>query len=277
MDTRCGCIAIIGRPNVGKSTLMNRMLGKKIGITSRRPQTTRQDVLGVKTIDNAQFIYCDTPGMKSRPEHTDPNSAPLIDMDVCLFVLSANQYTEQDLGILRTMSVDEHMPVIAVLNKIDLLSHPDEVLPLIVRLREDYPFSDYLPVCAIRGGNSPLQDLEDCVRSHLPHAPWRFPADYETNVSDRFRVTELIREKIMRQMGDELPYACEVLLEHWEQASPCVDIHACVRVSRDSHKKMLIGKGGARIKKIGSAARIDISKLLDTKVMLRLRVQLAPS
>ena len=275
-QTHCGQIAIIGRPNVGKSTLMNRVLAKKISITSRRAQTTQNNVLGVKTVDETQFIYCDTPGWHNRRDtHVRAPRAPLLGMDAGLFVLAANNYVDADRAILSILKQDTTIPVIAVINKIDLLSQRDDVLPLMARLRDDYPFSDYFPICALRvGNNTALHDLENCIRDYLPHAPHRFSPDCETDASERVRAAELIREKIMRQMGDELPYACHVLIERWERIEKGWNIHACIRVERPSHKKMLIGKDGARIKKIGIAARMDMLKLLNDPVHLRLWVQL---
>lgn len=279
--TRCGNIAIVGRPNVGKSTLMNRILGTKLCITSRRPQTTQRSILGVKTVGSTQFVYYDTPGMfgkRNLGRRARVEYAPLAGVDVCLFVLEAQGFNDTDRNVLDRLLGNPSAVMIAVINKVDLLPNREAILPLLDGLRSEHEFSEYLPISATRTSDThALETLEACVARHLPLCEHQFAADYQTDCTQDFMVMELIREKVMRQMGDELPYAVEILLENCEEHDDQLHIHACIQVERSSHKKMLIGKGGTRIKKIGTAARLDIEKLLATKVMLNLRVRMSSS
>lgn len=261
---------------MGKSTLLNAILGTKLSATSRRPQTTRHNILGVKTLDHLQFVYCDTPGMYHgrRSDRRVRTARTQVDgMDVCLFVFDARGFNDADRGVLNALTRGASLPVVAVLNKIDLLPRREDLLPMLDALQAENLFNEYFPISAIRSADRrAFESLEACVAAYLPEGDHAFPADYQTDCSPGFLVTEMIREKVMRQMGDELPYAVSVVLEHWELRNERTHIHACIRAPRLSHKKMLVGRDGARIKKIGIAARLDIEKMLGTPVMLRLRV-----
>ncbi len=272
-----GYVAIIGRPNVGKSTLLNNILGMKLSITSRKPQTTRHQILGVKTTDNVQTIYVDTPGIHQR-RGTAINkymnraaTSVLNDVDVILFVVQVKQWTEEDQAIVEKLATVD-CPVVLVVNKMDKLSSKEELLPLISELSEHYDFAEIIPVSAMNGMN--VDVLEQKVAPLLPENEHFYPDDQVTDRSTRFLASEIIREKLIRELGQELPYTSTVDIEKYiEDDDGLVRIHATIYVESTGQKAIIIGKKGARLKSIGTAARQDISKLVDSKVYLNLWVK----
>jgi len=274
---RCGYVAIVGRPNVGKSTLLNNILGMKLSITSRKPQTTRHQILGVKTTDEVQVVYVDTPGIHQR-RGTAINkymnraaTSVLNDVDVILFLVQVKQWTEEDQAIIEKLkSVD--CPVVLVVNKMDKLQSKKELLPLISELSSHYDFAEIIPVSAMNGMN--VDVLEHKVAPLLPENEHIYPDDQVTDRSMRFLASEIIREKLIRELGQELPYTSTVDIEKYiEDEDGLVRIHATIYVESTGQKAIIIGKKGARLKSIGTAARQDISKMIDAKVYINLWVK----
>lgn len=274
--TRCGYVALVGRPNVGKSTLLNHLLGQKISITSRKPQTTRHKVLGIKTDGENQIIYVDTPGMH-REEPRAINrymnrtaDSSLQDVDVVVFVIDRLRWTDEDEWVLQKLHRAQR-PVVLVINKVDLLEDKSALLPWLQAATEKYPFVELVPISALRGHN--LTDLEATLAKLLPENPHLFPEDQITDRSERFLAAELVREKIMRQLGDEVPYAMTVEIESFRADGNLLTIDALILVERNGQKKIVIGSGGERIRQIGEDARKEMERLFDSKVMLRLWVK----
>lgn len=279
MSETCGFVAIIGRPNVGKSTLMNRILGQKISITSRRPQTTRHQVMGIKTEGQAQFIYVDTPGIhilgrdRNKAINRFMNQAAtqaLRDVDCVVFIIDRTRWSDEDQVVLSRL---EHVkaPVILAVNKVDRLEDKSTLLPWLAEVGARRDFAAIIPISAKHGTN--VAELEAEVAKHLPAGMHHYPADQITDRSQRFLAAELVREKIMRQLGDELPYQVTVEIEEFRDEGRVVHISALILVERDGQKKILIGDKGERIKNIGREARLDMERALDTKVMLNLWVK----
>jgi len=275
-DFRCGYVALVGRPNVGKSTLLNRILGQKISITSRRPQTTRHRVLGIKTQETAQLIYVDTPGIhdysgRAMNRHMNRTaSSALLDVDVVVFLVDGLKWTrDDDLVLEKLASVD--CPVILAVNKIDLLANRDELLPRLQELSGKYTFEQVIPVSATKGDN--VTALESAVETLLPQAPAMFPEDQVTDRSVRFLAAELVREKLFRKLGRELPYGLTVEIESFKSEPGIAHIHALIWVERKSQKKIVIGKQGRLLKEVGIEARKDIEALIEGKVNLKLWVK----
>ena len=274
--SRCGYVAIVGRPNVGKSTLLNHLLGQKISITSRKPQTTRHQVLGIKTEDNHQIIFVDTPGL-----HKDAGkainrymnraaSAAIRDVDLVIFVVDRTAWTEEDSIVLEQIE-QSGLPTMLVVNKIDLLADKTELLPHLQSLAAKAEFSAILPVSALRQHN--VDALEEQILTLLPESGHFFPEDQITDRSQRFLAAEIVREKIMRQLGDELPYSIAVEIEEFAQEGQVLHISAVIFVERTGQKRILIGDKGSRLRSIGMDARRDMEGLFDSKVMLRLWVK----
>jgi len=275
--TRCGYVAILGRPNVGKSTLMNHLLGQKIAITSRKPQTTRHNLLGVDTEGLHQAIYVDTPGIHATAGGRAINrymvrtaTSVLSDVDLALFLFEANRWTAEDELVLEHLQ-QAKCPVVAVINKTDLLDKRELVLPVMAQTAERYAFSDIIPCAALK--KTGLEQLRSLIFGHLPRGMHLFAEDQVTDRSERFLVAEIVREKLMRRLGDELPHRSTVAIERYADGDKVLDIHAIVYVERAGQKQIMIGKGGERMKGIGSDAREDIETLLQRKVMLRLWVK----
>ena len=273
---RCGYVAIVGRPNVGKSTLLNHLLGQKISITSRKPQTTRHQVLGIKTQGNHQIIFVDTPGLhlnagKAINRYMNRAASSAIrDVDLLIFVVDRTAWTEEDANVLEQIK-HAGLPTMLVLNKVDLLADKAELLPHLQILAEKADFVAILPVSALRQHN--VDALEAQILKLLPESEYFFPEDQITDRSQRFLAAEMVREKIMRQLGDELPYAITVEIEEFAQEDDILHISAVIFVERKGQKKILIGEKGARLRSIGSDARHDMESLFDSKVMLRLWVK----
>ena len=279
MTQSCGFVAIVGRPNVGKSTLMNRILGQKISITSRRPQTTRHQVMGIKTIDEAQFIYVDTPGihLQTRDRNKAINrfmnqaaTQALRDVDCVVFLVDRTRWTDEDQVVLDKLTHVE-APVILAVNKVDWLEDKTTLLPWLESLSARREFAAILPISAKHGTNVP--ELEGEVAKRLPEGVHYFPDDQITDKSQRFLAAELVREKVMRQLGDELPYQMTVEIEEFRDEGKVIHISALMLVERQGQKKILIGDKGERIKKIGIEARQETERAFDSKVMLNLWVK----
>ena len=273
-DTRCGVIAIVGRPNVGKSTLLNHLLGQKLSITSRKPQTTRNQVLGVRTDDAMQYIFVDTPGLhlgQSKAINQAMNkaaSSALSGVDLVLFLCDRTKWTEEDDFVLKLVA-QQSAPTALVVNKLDLVQDQTVLLPFIDGLSARCEFDAVLPVSALRSKG--LDELLQYLARRIPEGPHLFPEDQITDRSQRFLAAELVREKIIRQLGDELPYAAAVEIESFsEDERGVLHIHALILVERDGQKKILIGESGERLKSIGTAARKDMERAFDSKVMLKL-------
>jgi len=276
-DFRCGYVALVGRPNVGKSTLLNRMLGQKISITSRRPQTTRHRVLGIKTRASAQLIYVDTPGIhdysgRAMNRHMNRTASNvLLDVDVVVFLVDGYKWTNDDELVLKKIaSID--CPVILAVNKIDLLANRDELLPQLQQLSGKYSFEQVIPISATKGDN--IDALESAIETLLPQAPAMFPEDQVTDRSVRFLAAELVREKLFRKLGRELPYGLTVEIESFKSEPGITHIHALIWVERKSQKTIVIGRQGRLLKEVGIEARKDIEALIDGKVNLKLWVKI---
>ncbi len=274
---KSGFVAIIGRPNVGKSTLLNCLIGEKVSITSPKPQTTRWQILGIKTLKNAQIIYVDTPGMhkaESRAMNRYMNriaASVVQDADVIVFMVDATSWRQEDEMVLTKLQ-ESTKPVILVINKIDLLENKADLLPLIAKLKDKFNFAHIMPISAIKAEHT--HELEEEIAKLLPEGPQLFPEDQVTDKNIRFQAAEIIREKLIMATEEELPYATTVEIEQFEQSEKLTEIGAVIWVERPGQKVIIIGKGGARLKKVGIQARRDIEKLVNQKVFLRLWVKI---
>lgn len=277
VDGRCGYIAIVGRPNVGKSTLLNHLLGQKLCITSRKPQTTRHNLLGIKTEGTVQMIFVDTPGIHTNQERAinrvmNRSAASVIsDVDVVIFVVDRFDWSEADEYVARHIS-NSAVPVIVALNKVDMIDDKTELLPHLEFLASKVNASALIPLSALKKTN--LNELEEKIKSLIPEQPHIFPEDQITDRSERFLVAEIVREKITRQLGAEVPYQVTVEIERFRVDGKITFIDALILVERDGQKKIIIGAKGERIKKIGEQARADIESLLGCKVMLKTWVKI---
>lgn len=273
---RSGFVAIVGRPNVGKSTLMNHILGQKISITSNKPQTTRHRILGIKTEDSYQAIYVDTPGLhlnaqKAMNRYMNRAATTSLEaVELILFVIDVNRWTEEDDNVLkRVKGLD--IPVVLVVNKVDQVADKETLLPLLQSLNEKMAFTAVVPLSALKGKN--VADLEKVVYQSLPESDPVFPEEYVTDRSERFLAAELVREKLMRSLGKELPYATTVEIEQFKEEQGLLRINALIWVERQSQKKIVIGKRGEQLKEVGRQARIDMERLFGEKVFLQLWVK----
>jgi GTP-binding protein Era len=269
---RCGYVAIVGRPNVGKSTLLNHILGQKLSITSRKPQTTRHNLLGIKTLSDTQYLFVDTPGLhqghkKALNRYMNHAVTTAIkDVDVIIFVVDKLQWFAEDDLVAKRLK-NSNIPVVIALNKVDQVENKETILPHLQRLLDTLNVQDVVPVSALQNQN--LDRLLSVVRSYLPENDHFFPEDQLTDKSSRFLAAELIREKITRQLGDELPYQMTVEIENFKETEKIIHIDALILVEREGQKRILIGDKGARIKQIGQQAREDMENLFDNKVMLK--------
>jgi GTP-binding protein Era len=273
---RCGYVAIVGRPNVGKSTLLNHILGQKISITSRKPQTTRHRVLGIKTEGPVQVIFVDTPGLHKRAGKAINRymnraaSSAIKDVDVIVMVADRTAWTDEDEMVLEQVSASG-TPAILAVNKVDLLEQKGDLLPHLQFLAEQGDFKAILPISALNRHN--IAELESCIEQELPGSVHLFPEDQLTDRSQRFMAAEIVREKVMRQLGDEIPYEITVEIEEFKLKGDVIHIAALLFVEREGQKRIIIGKGGTRLRSIGSEARRDMESLFDARVMLRLWVK----
>lgn len=272
----CGYVALIGRPNVGKSTLMNHMLGQKISITSRKPQTTRHRILGINTTEAGQIIYMDTPGMHSIEKKAlnrylnKTADITLLGVDVVVWLIDGLSWHEYDEVIFKKLE-RAGLPVILAVNKVDKVKAKDDILIFFAEAQKRYPFKEMMPISALKGTN--LDKLENVLLEQLPEGGLIYPEDQVTDRPERFLAAEIVREKLTRRLGDELPYSMTVEIERYEEQEKITKIYAVVWVERDSQKNIVIGKQGEMLKKVGTDARIDIEKLIDKKVYLQIWVK----
>jgi GTP-binding protein Era len=267
---RCGAIAITGRPNVGKSTLLNHILGLKLSITSRKAQTTRHRLLGIHTTEDTQYLFVDTPGFQLR--HVNAlNSAMnrtvkqvLSDVDVVLFVVEAMSFNEGDAKVLEILPT--HCPVLLVVNKADNVRDKGKLLPFIQEVSAKFQFAEVLPVSAKK--NLQLDELLKTIRNYLPEQPAIYGEDEMTDRNERFLAAELVREKLFRFLGEEIPYSLTVEIEKFEQEGSLRRIHAAIIVDKENQKPIVIGKGGEKLKRISTEARTDMEQLFGGKVWL---------
>ncbi len=272
---RCGSIAIVGRPNAGKSTLLNHLIGQKISITSRKPQTTRHRLLGIVTRPDAQYLFLDTPGSQTHYKSALNKAmgrsiaSALDEANVILWVLDGLNFDTREQHLRQLLPADR--PVIAAINKIDSLADKTQLLPHLARLATEFGFAAMVPASAKQGTG--LDDLLRAIRAYLPEGEAFYPDDEMTDRSERFLAAEMIREKLMRNMGEEIPYASHVDIIQFKIEGNMRHIEAEIILGRDNHKAMVIGKGGEKLKTIGTAARMDLEKLFGGKVYLGLFVK----
>jgi GTP-binding protein Era len=276
---RCGLVAIVGRPNVGKSTLLNALVGQKISITSRKAQTTRHRITGIRTLGATQFVFVDTPGFQTT--HVKRHSGAMNrnlnrtvtssigDVDAIIFMVEAGRFGLDDAKVLALLPPGK--PVILVANKLDTLRRRSDLLPWLKSMQERHAFAEYVPMSAQDAAD--VQRLFAIVEKHLPEQPWMYEEDALTDRSDRFLASEIVREKLFRLTGDELPYTSTVVIDKFEEEGNLRRIAATIVVERDAHKGMIIGEGGERLKRIGSEARQELERLMDAKVFLELWVK----
>lgn len=270
---RCGFAAIVGRPNVGKSTLLNRILGKKISIVTPKPQTTRHRILGVKVAGDAQILFVDTPGLQIKGKRAIDRvmnrnaQQSMNDADVIVFICEFGSWKDLDQNVVNAIKTSGR-PAIAVINKIDKAAGRLALLPELQGLSERMDFDAIMPMSALSGDNTGA--LVDYLAEHVPEGPWLYPEDAQTDKDERFRVAEIIREKLMLELQQELPYGLAVEIESWEYTDEQLAIAATIWLDRDSQKPILIGKNGERLKKMGTSARKDVIKLLGGRVHLQL-------
>ncbi len=282
---RCGLVAIVGRPNVGKSTLLNALVGQKISITSNKAQTTRHRITGIRTLGANQFIFVDTPGFQTKHAAALNRTlnrtvlSSLSDVDVVLFVVEAGRFDLADAKVLSLLQ-DPGMagkPVVLVANKLDALARRQDVLPWLRSMQERHPFAEFVPMTARKAAD--VERLFGIVAPYLPQQAWFHEEDALTDRSDRFLASEIVREKLFRLTGDELPYTSTVVIDQFEEAEAeagpgrRVRIAASIVVERDAHKGIIIGEGGQTLKRIGSEARQELQHLLDARVHLELFVK----
>ncbi|MGD6818143.1 GTPase Era [Metabacillus sp. 84] len=274
---KSGFVSIIGRPNVGKSTFLNRVIGQKIAIMSDKPQTTRNKIQGVLTTDDAQTIFIDTPGIH-KPKHKLGDfmmkvaQNTLREVDLIMFMINAEEgYGRGDEFIIEKLK-EVKTPVFLVINKIDQL-HPDQIFPLIEKYKALYPFKEVVPISALQGNN--VETLLQQIQSYLPEGPQYYPADQVTDHPERFIISELVREKVLHLTREEIPHSVAVVIDAIErrEENASVYVAATVVVERDSQKGIVIGKQGKMLKEVGQRARVDIEALLGSKVFLELWVK----
>jgi GTP-binding protein Era len=269
-EFHCGTIAIVGRPNVGKSTLLNHILGAKLSITSRKAQTTRHRLLGIHTTEDTQFLFVDTPGFQLR--HINALNRGMnrtvkqviSEVDVVLFVVESMRFGQDDRKVMELLA--GNTPIILVVNKADTLENKAELLPFIAQCSEEFKYAEVVPVSAKKSQN--LDGLLSAIRRYLPEQPAIYDEDELTDRSERFLAAEILREKIFRLVGEELPYSVAVEIEKFEQEGGLRRIHAAIIVDKDGQKPILIGKGGEKLKRISTEARQDMEKLFGGKVWL---------
>jgi GTPase len=278
-DQRCGLVAIIGRPNVGKSTLLNALVGQKISITSRKAQTTRHRITGIRTVGQTQFVFVDTPGFQDRHTAALNRSlnrtvqGALADVDAVLFVVEAGRFGLDDAKVLGLLQGEgaPAKPVLLVANKLDALQRRQDVLPWLKSMQERHAFAEFVPMSARRADD--VERLFKILEPYLPAQPWFYEEDALTDRSERFIAAELIREKLFRLTGDELPYTSTVIIDKFEEEGALRRLAATIVVERDAHKGMVIGEAGERLKRIGSEARQEMEKLWEARVFLELWVK----
>ena len=273
--TRCGLIAIVGKPNVGKSTLLNALVGQKISITSRKAQTTRHRITGVRTLGATQFVFVDTPGFQTRHGNALNRSlnrsvlGAVNDVDLVLFVVEAGVFNQADAKVLELLG--KQVPALLVANKLDQVAQRADIAPWLQQMQERHAFAEFVPMSAKNAKD--ITRLFAICEKYLPEQVWFHAPDELTDRSEKFLASELVREKLFRLTGDELPYTSTVVIDKYEEEGNLRRISASIVVERDAHKGMIIGEGGERLKRIGSEARQELERLMDAKVFLELWVK----
>jgi len=277
---KCGFIGIVGRPNVGKSTLLNHLLLKPISITSDKPQTTRHKIIGIKTEADTQMVFVDTPGMHIKAPKAMNRymnkvaTGALFDVDVVLWVVEALRFNDEDEAVLKKITQAE-VPVILLVNKIDKVKDKTTLLPFLAKMQSLHTFHDILPISAEKNDN--LDTLLKLISPLLPEHPFFYGVTQETDRTPRFRIAEIIREKLMRAVGQELPYELTVEVEQMKEEDGKVEIHAVIWVEREGQKKIIIGTKGEKLKAVATSARLDIKALLEKPVHLNVWVKVKES
>lgn len=279
---RCGLIAIVGKPNVGKSTLLNALVGQKISITSRKAQTTRHRITGMHTLGATQFVFVDTPGFQTLHGNALNKSlnktviGAVADVDLILFVVEAGSFTPADARVLALL--DKKIPTLLIANKLDNVHRRGDIAPWLQTMQGKHPFAEFVPMSAKNAKD--VERLLDICARYLPEQAWWYAADELTDRSERFMAAEMVREKLFRLTGDELPYTSTVIIDKFEEESPqkkgqkrLLRIAATIVVEREGHKAMVIGDRGERIKRIGMEARVELEKLFDCKVFIEMWVK----
>lgn len=277
-DSRCGYVAIVGRPNVGKSTLLNRLLGKKLSITSRKPQTTRHRILGIKTVDSAQFVFVDTPGLHASHQRAlnrlmnQTVYEVLQDVDVIVWLVDARGWRSQDDAVYQALQkLESNVPIIVVVNKIDRIKDRKQLLPLLQKIAAMHHFAHIIPLSAKTGEQVLL--LEQQIAEYLPQSPHFFDSEQVTDRSSAFIIAERVREKLTRFLGEEIPYALTVTVELLEEQPAIIRAAAIIWVEKNSQKGIVIGQGGLVLKKVGQEARLDLEAYFGKKLFLELWVK----
>lgn len=278
-STQAGFIAILGRPNVGKSTLLNYLVGKKISITAKKPQTTRHRITGICSRNDTQFIFVDTPGIHIGGKRllnkvlNKTAQSVIHDVDVIMMLVEAGQWRAEEDNIMNLLKSAD-APVVLVMNKVDRIQDKAKLLPLIEQYQSSHDFAHVVPISAQRGEN--IDELLVTLKNFLPDSPWLYEAEQITDRGITFQIGEIIREKIIRQLGQEVPYVTGIEIEAFEKTEKMTRISAIIWVEREGQKKIIIGKQGQQLKKIGMDARRDIEALLESKVFLQTWVKVKP-
>lgn len=272
-EFRTGYVSIIGRPNVGKSTLLNHLVEQKLSIVSRKPQTTRWNLLGIKTSSDSQIIFIDTPGLQKDPklalnqQMNKAVSSTLNYIDIILFVVESLKWNELDDNVIELLKKASSAQLFLVLNKVDKIANKNELLSFISRVTSETEFREVIPISATKGTG--LEELEAAIIKNLPFAPPLFPDDQVTDRSERFFAAEFIREKLMTRLSDELPYHLSITIEEFKERNNVLHIHAVIWVERKGQKSIVIGKDGSVLKAVGKEARKDLELMFDKKVNLK--------
>ena len=274
-EQRCGYVAIVGKPNVGKSTLLNALVGQKISITSRKAQTTRHRITGMRTVGPTQFVFVDTPGFQTRHGNALNRSlnktvlGAVADVDLILFVVEAGHFNLADAKVLSLLP--SNVPAILLANKFDLVHRRGDLAPWLRSMQERHPFAEFVPMSAKTPRD--IQRLFAICEKYLPQQPWMYDPEELTDRSERFMASEMVREKLFRLTGDELPYTSTVIIDKFEEEGGLKRIAATIVVEREGHKGMVIGEKGEKLKRIGTEARMELEKLWGCKVFLELWVK----
>jgi GTPase len=276
---RSGFVSIVGRPNAGKSTLLNALIGQKVAIVADKPQTTRTSIQGVLTLPEAQIVFVDTPGIHKADTPLNKRlmntvRASLDQRDLLLFVADAARTFEEEDRRAVDLARKAETPVVLVLNKVDLVKEKARLLPLIESYKAMYEFVEFVPVSAAKGAG--LDDLRRVILDRLPEGPAYFPEDYVTDQPERFLAAELVREKVLLATRKEVPHSVAVTVDRWEETPRITRIYATIRVEREGQKPIVIGANGAMLKRIGTLARVEMEKLFGTKIFLDLHVRVQP-
>jgi GTPase len=272
-EFRTGHVSIIGRPNVGKSTLLNKLIAQKLSIVSRKPQTTRWNLLGIKSTSDHQVIYIDTPGLQMKPKlalnrHMNKEvSNSLNHIDIILFVIEAMKWNELDENVLSILHNASSKPIFLIINKVDNVADKNQLLSFIDSISNKIHFNEVIPVSAVK--DIGIEELESLIEINLPIAPPLYPEEQITDRNERFFAAEFIREKLISRLSDELPYRLSITIDDFKEKNNVIHIHACIWVEKKGQKSIVIGKNGTVLKAVGQAARQDLEEMFDKKVNLK--------